>query len=329
MNSSFVFGYVSDCLHISHYARKVRVDLHFQEDGYAYVLVNGENVKGNRVKDALYDHMLAKRISKARTLNMQGNFLAMGGINKKLSSTILYNWNVDDKLMTFIVRCRLNIIPTNFNIFIWNRAHNPKCNLCHHPTESTAHVMNSCRILRNFYSARHNRIVNEIYKFVKPLKKRFRTHKDQHISTIITNISFENVVHRRPDIVVIDSINKSCVIVEVTVCYDLYFDLAYAEKVRRYTPLCEILTASGYDVKLIVLCFGSLGSIKSDVWSGLRFFKPPKVELKRLLKWCSISCIIGSNYIWSSEALPGLSCCFISNLSLNTRSVMLRYVSVL
>ena len=168
-------------------------------------------------------------------------------------------------------------------------------------------MLNSCRLLRNFYSAQHNRIVDEVFKFIKPLKKRLRFHKDQFIDTIITNINFSNLNHRRPDIISIDLINKICIIVEITVCYDLYFDLAYAEKVRRYTPLCDLLDSKGYKTKLIVLCFGSLGSIKNDVWSGLRYFKPAKPELKRILKWCSISCIIGSNYTWRHRVKKLLS----------------------
>ena len=296
--NSSTFGCISDWIELSRYTRTVGVNVHYREDGDAYVLLNGEYIKGDNVKTNIYHHMLRKRIGKAKTLNMQGNFLGIEGTNKKLSNTILYNWNVDDMLMSFLVKARLNIIPTNFNIFIWNRTHDPKCSLCEHKTESTAHVLNGCRVLRNFYSARHNRIVDEIFKFVKPLRKRFRFYKDRFINTIITTINFDSLIHRRPDIVIIDIINKSCIILEVTVCYDLYFEQAYSEKIERYTPLSNILTANGYDVKLIVLVFGSLGSIKNDVWSGLRYFKPSKVELKRLIKWCSISCIIGSNYIW-------------------------------
>ena len=298
LKSSTKFGGLSDWLELSRYVRKVGVSLHFRQDGYAYILINGEYIKGSQVKKVLYEHMLAKRILKAKSLNMQGNFMAMVGINNKLSNTILYNWNVDDDLMKFCVRARLNIIPTNFNIFIWNRAHNPKCSLCHHKTESTAHVLNGCHILKNFYSARHNRIVDEIFKFVKPLKKRFRFHKDQYVNTVIPTVDFGEIIHRKPDIIIIDLINKTFIIIEVTVCYDLYFDQAFNEKKVRYTPVCDILSANGYDTKLIVLCFGSLGSIKNDVWSGLRYFKPGKDKLKRLLKWCSISCIIGSNYTW-------------------------------
>lgn len=126
----------------------------------------------------------------------------------------------------------------------------------------------------------------------------FKCHKDKFINTVLSTVDFSKTVHRRPDIFMMEQINKTCIIVEVTVCYDLYFDQAFNEKIVRYTPLCDILNANGYKSKLIVLCFGSLGSIKNDVWSGLRYFQPGKDQLKKLLKWCSISCIIGSNYAW-------------------------------
>ena len=301
LNSLTRFGGLSDWLELARYARKVGIYIHFREDGFAYVQINDEYFNGINVKKVLHEHILSKRIQRAKSLNMQGNFISMIGINNKLSNTILYNWNVDDNLMKFCVRARLNIIPTNFNIFIWNRTHDPKCLLCQHKTESTAHVLNGCRILKNFYSARHNRIVDKICEFVKPLKKRLRCHKDQLINTVIPFVEFNDLIHRKPDIVLIDLINKTCIIVEITVCYDLYFDQAFNEKVVRYKPLCDILNENGFDTKLIVLCFGSLGSIKKDVWSGLRYFKPDKDKLKKLLKWCSISCIIGSNYTWRNR----------------------------
>ena len=40
---------------------------------------NGEYHKGN-VKKVLYDHILVKRVAKAKTLNMQGNFLSLEDI---------------------------------------------------------------------------------------------------------------------------------------------------------------------------------------------------------------------------------------------------------
>ena len=60
-------------------------------------------VPGNKVKEAIYDLIQKRWIAKVMTLNMQRNFPGMQGINKKLSNTMMHNWNVDDSLMKFFV----------------------------------------------------------------------------------------------------------------------------------------------------------------------------------------------------------------------------------
>ena len=86
--------------------------------------------------------------------------------------------------------------------------------------------------------------------------------------------------------------------VEITVCYDLYLEYAYNVKVERYKPLLCCLTENGYDAEMSVLCFGSLGSVQNDAWKCSRKISQDKIYIKEVLKWCSISSIIGSNYIW-------------------------------
>ena len=92
--------------------------------------------------------------------------------------------------------------------------------------------------------------------------------------------------------------NRECWIIEVTVCFDLYFDYARAGKLNCYEQLVHVLTAFGYKVKLLVLCFGALGCIANDVKRNLRSLKIDRDDIKSLLHWCSISNIIGANYIW-------------------------------
>ena len=101
--------------------------------------------------------------------------------------------------------------------------------------------------------------------------------------------------------VIVDRIQRKCTIVEITVCYDLYLENAYQEKVTRYQELCDYLERNGFSVKLVVLCFGSLGCVKNDVWKGLRNFCQNKENVKNVMKWCSISCIIGGNCIWRNR----------------------------
>ena len=64
------------------------------------------------------------------------------------------------------------------------------------------------------------------------------------------------------------------IIIIITVCYDLYLENAYREKVRRYKELCDYLERNGFSVQLVVLCFGSLGCVKSDVWKRIEKFLP-------------------------------------------------------
>ena len=54
----------------------------------------------------------------------------------------------------------------------------------------------------------------------------------------------------------------------------------------------------GWDIDLKVLCFGSLGCIKRDVWTVLRSLLVDKLIVKNALQWCSISNLIMANYIW-------------------------------
>ena len=82
------------------------------------------------------------------------------------------------------------------------------------------------------------------------------------------------------------------------ICFDLYLEYAYNAKVERYKPLVDCLAGNGYDVEMLVLCFGSLGSVRNDAWKCLRKFSKDKIYIKEVLKWFCISSIRGSNHIW-------------------------------
>ena len=108
----------------------------------------------------------------------------------------------------------------------------------------------------------------------------------------------ESIEHKKPDIHVVNPLEKKCFIVEITVSYDLYLEYARNTKYEKYKSLVECLSKNGYDVELLILCFGSLGSVRNDAWKCLKRFTNDKTYVKDVLKWCSLSSIIGSNYIW-------------------------------
>ena len=73
---------------------------------------------------------------------------------------------------------------------------------------------------------------------------------------------------------------KACKIIEITVCYDVYFDFAFNNKCER-EPVQNFLNNKQWKVDLIVLCFGSLGYIKNNVYRDLRKMSAGKVTSRK------------------------------------------------
>ena len=61
---------------------------------------------------------------------------------------------------------------------------------------------------------------------------------------------------------------------------------------------CYYYYCYGYNAEWCVLCFGSLGSVHKDVWTDLKKLCRDKDAFKDVVRDCSISAIIGANYIW-------------------------------
>ena len=166
---------------------------------------------------------------------MQGCHLDLGNVHIKSSHSIYYNWKVDDALVIFTIKARLSILPTNFILHLWNRDHSPECPYCHRHTESVAHLLNGCNEFKKFYSRRHDRIVNKITEFIKENNPRTRISSNLLAETIFPEFKEEikQIVHRKPDIFILNRIQMQCTIVEITVCYDLYLENAHQGKVKR------------------------------------------------------------------------------------------------
>ena len=132
--------------------------------------------------------------------------------------------------------------------------------------------MSGCREFHNFYNRRHNCIADKIMDEIKLHLPRYGVYSSKLAESLFPELqdSLSVLLRRKPDIVVMDRNWRICFIVEIKVCFDLYFEYAYLEKIKRYTPLLNILNEYDWNVKLFPLCFGSLGCVKDDVWKCLR-----------------------------------------------------------
>ena len=125
-------------------------------------------------------------------------------------------------LVLFAIKARLNFHPTNFTIHLWNREHNPLCPFCRQHTESMEHLLNGCREFHNYYNHRHNRIAEKIADEIKHSCPRSRIYWNKLLETVFLEFHDQLVLflHSKPAILVIDLVLKSCIVVEVTVCFD-------------------------------------------------------------------------------------------------------------
>ena len=78
-------------------------------------------------------------------LQMQGYFIAMDNIDKKISHQIYSGWELSDSLVKFIVRARMNQLPCKQVIHMWKKDHGKSCALCNYKCKSVAHLMNSIK----------------------------------------------------------------------------------------------------------------------------------------------------------------------------------------
>ena len=60
---------------------------------------------------------------------MQGNFIGMENIDRKILHQVYYGWKLSDSLVKFVLRARMNQIPCHQLNHMWNKDHdkNAQC----------------------------------------------------------------------------------------------------------------------------------------------------------------------------------------------------------
>ena len=100
----------------------------------------------------------------------------------------------------------------------------------------------------------------------------------------------------RPDLVIIDSINRTIIIIELTVCFETNVDNAHSRKIDRYASLINDLNELKWSASLFTLEIGCRGLVNKNNRSRLKsILKTVKSQTKShhlvtQLSKCAILC---------------------------------------
>ena len=179
--------------------------------------------------------------------------------------------------------------------------HDNRCPACGYSPDTTSHIMSSCPIFKTMYIERHNRAVNHLYTEIRRVKSSegvvVLNNKCITAQLFCGQDAFD-VQHNKPDITIIDHVNKETFLVEVSHPYDLFLEQCYQHKFDRYMPLCLSIQNTGHRCTIIVLVIGALGLVHRRYVSGLQKLGFNKPVSKAIAKYFSISSMIGSRRVW-------------------------------
>ena len=273
------------------------------KDSLAVVIVDCRELNRKDLKSEVERELEQQDIIKSCELSMQGNFIGIENIEKKVSHQIYYGWKLFDSLVKFILRARMNQIPCNQLIHMWNKDHDKRCPMCNEGTESMAHLLNSCRKYKDLYSRRHDRVVEFLGQKIQKKNSTSTLFVNKMVETAFPHIrnALQQLTQRKSDLLEIKENKRDCEIVEVTVCFDLYMDTSYNEKVNKYQALRNLLNEHGIATSISVMCFGSLGTVHKSVRENLKRLGLSGEEAKETMKWCSVSNMICGIILWRNR----------------------------
>ena len=156
-------------------------------------------------------------------LRLQGKLACLQSADHSVSHSILKNAAIDEEILIFTIKARLQVLPTKLNLSIWYpNNHDSHC--LHHgqrqTIESMSHILNGCNVYQGLYIARHDRIVDIITKDVSPMfyssvlfykhscvKSEMFQCNDPHV--------FQGITANTPDAIVIDENSREVFLWEV------------------------------------------------------------------------------------------------------------------
>lgn len=282
-----------------------RLSMEMSNDNYVIV-----TSLDNEVSLVLRDHTAVSnhiklthsknRLSRFKTKLSQGRVLNTSCMDHQLSSSYLTNTSITDNLVKFIYKCRSQLLECNSLLHrYYPRVYQKSCPICRNPSDTVSHILNGCMNFHDMYIKRHDRIVNLIHKELNTNNPDLTIYNNQIITADMVGGNTNDIlIHRKPDLLVIDHNGGNIFVVEVSTPFDAFINLCYQTKFNYYLPLCELINVdTRYTCKTVVIIIGATGCVHNKVITGLKMLGISTRKSKAIAKYLSLSAAIGSKII--------------------------------
>ena len=200
----------------------------------------------------------------------------------------------------FSLNAAVDTLPHNYNLYLWKKKPSSNCPLCGEQ-QTLVHVLNCCPVARDLrrYNHRHDEVLKAV---VDTVRMHLPTPDTSFTADLGDNYSFPTHIvptDLRPDIVWWNDVEKTIVLVELTIPFDTSMDSASERKEAKYDHLLTAAKDRGFHASLITLQIGSRGMPHTPGVRALQeVLKLPTPSLRKLLANVVRAAIMGSFSLW-------------------------------
>ena len=153
-------------------------------DNEVAIVLRNQSTTFNHIKN----QHLNNRITRFKTKISQGRILSTPCIDFQISNNYLTNTAINDNLVKFIFKTRLQLLECNSLLHrYYPRVYPKSCLLCNNPFDTASHVLNGCMIFNDMYIKRHDRIVNHIHSQLTTSRPQFTVYVNRLITGNMLN----------------------------------------------------------------------------------------------------------------------------------------------
>ena len=186
-----------------------------------------------------------------------------------------------------------------------------KCRLCKSSVETVHHIISGCTVFaRTEYIKRHNNVAKEVYLKIAEelalLKKNENQWYKFEPTSVIENEHHKllwdfpiqtdkEIAHNRPDIILIDKLNKTVQIIDIAIPSDYNIIEKRNEKITKYIDLSIELKRmwNMENITIIPVIIGTTGTVYKGIKNEIDLI-PGHIKIETIQKIA----VLGTAYVW-------------------------------